>query len=166
MTDEPQADPTIRAAGPEDVPVLLSLIRELAEFERLADQVTATAEVMTESLFGPRPVAEALMIEYRGEPAGYSIFFHNFSTFIGRPGLYVEDVYIRPTFRRLGLARAVFRHLAKLALDRNCARLELAVLGWNEPALNLYRGLGAKHLREWRLYRFDEEGVAELVNEL
>ncbi len=153
----------IRPATEEDVPLLLGLIKELAEYERLSHQVEADEKTLAESLFGRRPSVEALVLHWQGEPAGYCFFFHNFSTFAGRPGLYVEDIYVRPEFRRRGLGRAVFGYLARLAQKRGCCRLEFAVLDWNEPALSFYERLGAGPLPEWRLFRFDETGIARLA---
>ncbi len=140
-------------AAEKDVPILLRLIKELAEFEGLSDQVTATEKVLRESLFGPRPAAEALLLLHHGQVAGYAIFFHNFSTFHGRPGVYIEDVYVSPPFRRRGLARAALIYLARLAQERGCPRLEFAVLEWNQDAIKLYQGLGAAELEDWRPWR-------------
>lgn len=152
----------IRKAHPADVPTLIGLIRELAEYEHLLPEVKVTPEIMTESLFGPRPVAEALLMERGGEPAGYCMYFYNFSTFLGRPGIYVEDIYVRPPFRRQGIGQAVFNYLARLAKENDYPRLEFAVLDWNEPALNFYQQMGAGPLKDWRLFRFTGEALARL----
>ncbi|MEW5721476.1 MAG: GNAT family N-acetyltransferase [Thermodesulfobacteriota bacterium] len=158
--DEPAE---IRPVFREDVPLLLGLIRELAAYEKLAHEVRADEAILGESLFGSRPAAEALLVFHAGAPAGYCLFFHNFSTFLGRPGLYVEDLYIKPRFRRRGLGRAVFRRLAGLARERGCARLEFSVLDWNEPALRFYENLGAAAQGQWKLYRFLEEDFGRLA---
>ena len=132
----------IKKVERDDVPLLLNLIKELAEFEKLLDQVAATEEILAESLFGRWGSTEAVLV-FRGEtPAGYCIFFHNFSTFLGRPGIYVEDIYIRPEFRRSRLGSVVFRHLGGLCRERGCGRLEFSVLDWNESAIRFYRYTG------------------------
>ncbi|MEX0703553.1 MAG: GNAT family N-acetyltransferase [Planctomycetales bacterium] len=144
---------SLRPAIPADVPVVLGLIRELAEYERLPHEVAATEESLRETLFGARPYAEALVAEADGEVAGFAVFFHNYSTFVGRPGLYLEDLYVRPQFRRRGIGRAFFRELARLAVERGCGRIEWSVLDWNEPALAFYRGLGATPMSDWTVQR-------------
>ena len=150
----------IRAAQPADVPLLLQLIRELAEYERLAHQVVASEAELAESLFGGRPAAEALIAELDGKPAGFAIYFTNFSTFLGRPGLYLEDLFVRPAVRRRGVGRALFRHLARLAAERRCGRFEWSVLDWNQPAIAFYRSLGAVPLVEWTVFRLTGEALA------
>lgn len=153
---------TIRKATLQDVPLILQFIRDLAEFERLLDQVTATEELIRSALFGNPPLAEALIGEMEGHPAGFALFFHNFSTFLGKPGLYVEDVYVDPAYRGRGLGRAFFLHLAALARERGCGRMEWAVLDWNERAITFYRNLGARPLEDWTLFRLDEEALKAL----
>ncbi|HRV09341.1 MAG TPA: GNAT family N-acetyltransferase [Acidobacteriota bacterium] len=153
---------TIRKATPQDVPLILQFIRDLAEFEKLLDQVTATEELIRSALFGSPPLAEALIGEMEGHPAGFALFFHNFSTFLGKPGLYVEDVYVDPAYRGRGLGRAFFLHLAALARERGCGRMEWAVLDWNERAITFYRNLGARPLEDWTLFRLDEEALKAL----
>jgi ribosomal protein S18 acetylase RimI-like enzyme len=143
----------IRPVGPEDVGLLLDLIRELAEFEKLLDQLETDHATMTWSLF-ERRCAEALLFFVDGRPAGYCVFFESFSTFIGRPGLYVEDVYIRPAYRRQGFGRRVFGYLGRLARARGCRRIDLQVLDWNQPAVALYESLGAERQSQWLNYRF------------
>ncbi len=133
----------IRTATEADVPLILSLIKELAEYERLFHEVSATEDVLRESLFGERQGAEALIGYHERAPAGFALFFHNFSTFLGRPGIYLEDLYVRSEFRGKGVGRAMLVYLAKLAKERNCGRLEWSVLDWNEPAISLYRSIGA-----------------------
>jgi GNAT superfamily N-acetyltransferase len=153
---------SIRKAEPRDVPLILRFIRDLAEYERLLDQVTATEDLIRSALFGGRPVAEALIGEIERHPAGFALFFHNFSTFVGKPGLYVEDVYVDPGYRGRGLGRAFFLHLAGLARQRGCGRMEWAVLDWNEPAIRFYRNLGARPLDDWTIYRLDEAALKAL----
>ena len=153
----------IRAATEDDFPLILSLIKELAEYERLSHEVVATEYTLRESLFGERPVAEVLIGHHGGEPAGFALFFHSFSTFLGRPGIYLEDLYVRPEFRSLGMGRALLAHLAKLAKERNCGRLEWSVLDWNEPAIRLYKGVGAVPMDEWTLYRVAGEALDKLA---
>jgi GNAT superfamily N-acetyltransferase len=153
----------IRAATEDDVPLILALIEELAEYERLSHAVSATEEALKESLFGERRVAEALLGYLGDDPAGFALFFHNFSTFLGKPGIYLEDLYVRPEFRGAGVGRALLIHLAKLARERGCGRLEWSVLDWNEPAIGFYKGIGASPVSGWTLYRVAEEALEELA---
>jgi GNAT superfamily N-acetyltransferase len=153
----------IRAATEDDVPLLLSLIKELAEYERLSHQVVATEVALRESLFGKRPVAEALLANLEDDPAGFALFFHTFSTFLGRPGIYLEDLYVKSEFRGAGVGRALLVHVAKLARERGCGRLEWSVLDWNEPAIGFYRGIGASPLSGWTVYRVAGEALEELA---
>lgn len=156
------ADPTLRAATPEDLPSLLGLVRELAEYERLADQLVATEEGFSGGLFGPRPAAEAMLAEQDGAPAGYALWFTTFSTFLGRPGIWLEDLFVRPQQRGRGIGRALLARLAALALARGCGRMEWAVLDWNEPAHEFYRRLGAAPTPEWTTWRLTGEPLARL----
>ena len=153
----------ITPAQRQDVPQIIQLIRELAEYENLLHEVEVTENGLTDSLFGEHPAAEALMLHWHGEPAGYAIFFHNFSTFLGRPGLFVEDIFVRPQFRRKGIARAVFIHLAGLAVQRRCGRLEWAVLDWNELGKGFYRSLGAELLPDWRIMRVTGRALSDMA---
>jgi GNAT superfamily N-acetyltransferase len=153
----------IRAATPDDVPLILSFVRELAEYERLSHEVVATEYTLRESLFGERQGAEVVIGYHEGTPAGFALFFHSFSTFLGRPGIYLEDLYVRPEFRSLGMGRALLAHLAKLAKERNCGRLEWSVLYWNEPAIRLYKGVGAVPMDEWTVYRAAGEALDKLA---
>jgi len=153
----------IRAAGLEDVPIILELIRELATYERAPNEVVATEKQLVEVLFGERPTAEVLLAFERKSPVGFAVFFHNFSTWLGRPGLYLEDLFIKPEKRGKGYGRAVLVDLAKIALDRGCGRMEWAVLNWNEPAIKFYRALGAKPLDEWTVFRLTRDGIARLA---
>jgi len=154
---------TIRTAARADVPLILRLVRELAEFEREPDAVKATAPMLEEALFGERPAAEALIAEVEGEPVGFALFFHNFSTWTGRRGIYLEDLYVTPAARGAGVGTALLRHLAGLALDRGCARFEWAVLDWNEPAIAFYRAMGAVGMDEWRIQRVSGAALTRLA---
>ena len=153
----------IRRAERSDVPLILSLVRELADYERLTDQVVATEELFETHLFGERPAAEALIAEVEGEAVGLALFFTTFSTFVGRPGLWLEDVYVRPEHRRAGIGRALVQHLARVATERGHGRIEWTALDWNEPALDLYAGLGARPVGGWTIYRLDAEGIRDLA---
>jgi GNAT superfamily N-acetyltransferase len=153
----------IRPATEDDVPIILSLIRELAEYERLSHEVVATEGLLRESLFGERRGAEVLIACCKGAPAGFALFFHSFSTFLGRPGIYLEDLYVKPKFRGRGIGRALLAHLARLAKERGCGRLEWAVLDWNEPAIKLYKSIGAVPMDEWTVYRVTGEALETLA---
>lgn len=153
----------IRPATEDDVPIILSLIRELAEYERLSHEVVATEGLLRESLFGERRGAEVLIACCKGAPAGFALFFHSFSTFLGRPGIYLEDLYVKPKFRGRGIGRALLTHLARLAKERGCGRLEWAVLDWNEPAIKLYKSIGAVPMDEWTVYRVTGEALETLA---
>jgi GNAT superfamily N-acetyltransferase len=147
------ADISLRFATPSDVPLLIELIRELAEFENLLDQVRVDAASLGEQLFGSRPMAEAIIAELSGKPVGFAVFFHNFSTFLGRAGLYLEDLYVRPHARRKGVGRALITFVAKIAVERKCGRFEWSVLDWNSRAIEFYRSLGAIPMDEWTVQR-------------
>ena len=153
----------IRQASEEDVPLILCFIRELAEYERLSDDVVATEETLRRNLFGERRAAEVLISEYDGTPAGFALFFHNFSTFLGRPGIYLEDLYVRPEFRGVGIGRALLVRLAKLARERDCGRLEWSVLDWNEPSIGFYERLGAVAMDDWTVYRVTGGALDDLA---
>jgi GNAT superfamily N-acetyltransferase len=152
-----------RAATEEDVPLILSLIKELAEYERLSHEVVATEEALRDSLFGERPVAEVLIGHLGDEPAGFALFFHNFSTFLGKPGIYLEDLYVRPEFRGAGIGRALLVHLARVARERGCGRLEWSVLDWNEPAIGFYKKIGASPVSGWTVYRVTGEALDDMA---
>jgi GNAT superfamily N-acetyltransferase len=155
----------IRSAQVEDVPVILELIRDLATYERAPDEVIATEELLVDVLFGERPAAEVLLA-FEGQSAiGFAVFFHNFSTWLGRPGLYLEDLFVKPEKRGKGYGRALLVELAKIARDRGCGRMEWAVLDWNEPAIKFYRALGAKPLDEWTVFRLTRDGIERLAAE-
>jgi len=153
----------IRPATPADVPLILRLVRELAEFEREPDAVKATEPMLDAALFGERPAAEAAIAEIDGEPVGFALFFQNFSTWTGRPGIYLEDLYVTPAARGAGVGTALLRHLAGLALDRGCGRFEWAVLDWNTPAVDFYRAMGAEAMTEWTVQRVTGDALAALA---
>jgi GNAT superfamily N-acetyltransferase len=154
---------TIRPATPADLKLITSLVRELAEYEKLGHQAVATEADFESSLFGQVPKAHALIVEADGEPAGFALYFYNFSTFLGRPGLYVEDAFIRPAFRRNGFGRAIFHYLAKQAVAENCGRMEWSVLNWNEPAIRFYRSLGAVPMDEWTVQRLTGDALRQFA---
>jgi GNAT superfamily N-acetyltransferase len=151
---------TIRAARPTDAALLLELIRELAAYEKLTDQVVATEAMLVETLFGPVPAAEALIAELDGVPAGFALFFQNYSTFLARPGIYLEDLFVKPALRRRGVGRALFGRVARLAVERRCGRFEWSVLDWNEPAIAFYRSQGAVPMSDWTVFRLSGEALA------
>ncbi|WP_309751746.1 GNAT family N-acetyltransferase [Novosphingobium sp.] len=153
---------SIRSATPADLPLIAQLIRDLAEYEKLAHEVRFDDAVLGEKLFGARPYAEVVIGELDGAAQGFALFFHNFSTFEGKPGIYLEDLFVRPAARGSGLGKALLSHLAALALERDCARLEWSVLDWNEPAIGFYRKLGARLLDEWTGMRVDGAALARL----
>lgn len=154
----------IRPAHVDDVPVILELIRDLATYERAPDDVVATEEQLIEVLFGERPVAEVLLAFEEKSPVGFAVYFFNFSTWLGRPGLYLEDLFVKPEKRGKGYGRALLVELAKIARDRGCGRMEWAVLDWNEPAIKFYRALGAKPMHEWTVFRLTQGEIAKLAN--
>ncbi|RYG33169.1 GNAT family N-acetyltransferase [bacterium] len=156
---------TLRPATAADVPTILRFIRLLAEYERLADEAVATEEGLCEELFGDRPAAEVVIAEIEGEPAGFALFFHNFSTFLGRRGLYLEDLFVLPEHRGKGIGRALLSHLAGIAVDRGYGRFEWSVLDWNEPAIGVYRRIGAVPLEEWTVQRLTGEALQKLAAE-
>ncbi len=143
----------LRAATPEDLPAIVGLIRELAEFEKLAHHVVVTPESLHPHLFGPRPAAEAVVAELGGTVVAFALFFTNFSTFLGQPGLYLEDLYVQPAHRGTGLGKALLQHLGALAVQRGCGRFEWTVLDWNESAIRFYKQMGAQVMAEWQICR-------------
>ena len=153
----------VRPATPADLPLIAGLIRALAEYEKLASEVRFDETVLREKLFGPRPYAEVLIGEVDGEALGFALFFHNFSTFEGRPGIYLEDLFVRPEARGKGLGKALLAELARLAVERGCARLEWWVLDWNEPSIGFYKSLGARPMDEWTVMRVDGTALAALA---
>ncbi len=144
---------TVRAALPHETPLILQLVRELAQYEHLEEQMVAREEQMRAALFGPRPYAEVVFVCWEAQPVGFALFFHTFSTFLGRPGIYLEDLFVRPPFRGRGLGRRLLVRLAELAVERGCGRLEWAVLDWNAPAIGFYRRLGGVPMDEWTVFR-------------
>jgi len=155
----------IRPAERADVPLVAGLIRQLARFEKLEHEVVLTEELLDAGLFGARPYAEAVMAEQDGEAIGFALFFHTFSTFLARPGLYLEDLFVLPDHRGHGVGRALLAHLAQLALERGCGRLEWAVLNWNQEAIRFYERLGARPNSEWTVYRLAGEALQALGRE-
>jgi GNAT superfamily N-acetyltransferase len=159
------ADFQIRSARVEDVPIILELIRDLATYERAPGEVSATEEQLVDVLFGERPAAEVLLA-FEGESAvGFAVYFYNFSTWLGRAGLYLEDLFVKPEKRGKGYGRALLIELAKIARDRGCGRMEWAVLNWNEPAIKFYRGLGARPMNEWTVFRLTRDEIAKLAGD-
>ena len=154
----------IERATERDVPLILSLITALAEYERMSNEVVATEPGLRTTLFGPHPSAE-VVIGYAGdEPAGFALFFHNYSTFLGKPGLYLEDLFVVPKFRGSGFGRALLTHLAALAVERGCGRFEWSVLDWNEPAIGFYKKLGAQPMDDWTIFRLTGEALKNLAS--
>jgi GNAT superfamily N-acetyltransferase len=154
---------SIRPASPTDLPLIAQFIRDLAEYEKLAHEVRFDEAVLGDRLFGARPYAEVLIGEIGGAPQGFALFFHNFSTFEGKPGIYLEDLFVRPEARGSGLGKALLKALATLAVERDCARLEWWVLDWNEPAIQFYKKLGAMPMDEWTTFRVDGDALQELA---
>ncbi|KAF1697184.1 N-acetyltransferase [Pseudoxanthomonas koreensis] len=153
----------LRAATPDDIPLVLALVAELADYERLPHEAVATADDMHAALFGPRPAAEVVIAECDGTPAGFALFFVSFSTFLGKPGLYLEDLFVRPAFRGRGAGKRLMVHLARLALERGYGRFEWSVLDWNTPAIDFYRSLGAKPMDGWTVQRVSGEALHALA---
>lgn len=153
----------IRSATVSDVGIIMQLIRDLATYERAPEEVASTEEQLSEVLFGSRPAAEVRLAFEDDQPIGFAVFFHNFSTWLGRPGLYLEDLFVKPEYRGKGYGRALLRDLARIADERGCGRMEWAVLNWNEPAIKFYEKLGAKALDEWIIYRLTRDGIGSLA---
>ena len=156
---------TLRPATRADVPVILELIRGLAEYERLAAECVATEAALSETLFGTRPQAEVILALADGMPAGFALFFHNYSTFLARHGIYLEDLFVKPAFRGRGIGQLLLVHLAQLAVSRGCGRLEWSVLDWNTDAIRFYETLGAKAMDEWTVYRVTGPALVQLAGE-
>ena len=163
MTAPLRPEIVLRTARRDDVPLILAFVRELAGYEKLAHEAVADEATLAAQLFGERPAAEVIIAEVDGEPAGFALFFHNFSTFLGRRGLYLEDLFVRPQFRGLGLGKRLMVHLAKLAVERDCGRFEWSVLDWNAPAIALYRELGALPMDEWTVQRVSGDALKALA---
>lgn len=152
-------------AGEEDLSLILSFIKDLAEYERLSHLVVATEESLRQTLFGERRYAEVIIGYYEGEPACFALFFHNYSTFLGKPGIYLEDLFVRPEYRRKGFGKIMLARLAKIAVERNCGRLEWSVLDWNRPAIEFYESLGAVAMTDWTVFRLTGENLTALSTE-
>lgn len=157
------ADFSIRDASTDDVPLILSFIRELAEYEKRSSEVVADETLIRQNLFGERRFAEVILGEFRGDPVSFAVFFHNFSTFLGKPGIYLEDLYVQPGMRGLGVGKTMLSYLANLALERDCGRLEWSVLGWNQPALKFYDSIGAEPMSEWTVQRITGDSLISLA---
>jgi GNAT superfamily N-acetyltransferase len=152
----------IRPATAADVPTIAQLIRDLAEYEKLSHEVVLDEAKLAHDLFGPRPYAEVLIAEHAGDAVGFALFFHNYSTFLGKPGIYLEDLFVKPAARGKGLGKALLAALAKLAVERGCGRVEWSVLDWNEPSIKFYESLGAKPMNEWTVYRLTGDALVKL----
>jgi GNAT superfamily N-acetyltransferase len=159
MTQHPL---TIRSAQPADVPSIFELIGALAEYEKLSHQVTGDAETLSLHLFGDRPYAEALVAQWEDKTIGFALFLHNYSTFLTQPGIYLEDLFVLPNYRGKGIGKALLQHVAKIAIERGCGRLEWSVLDWNEPAIGFYKNMGASLLPDWRICRVTGEALTQL----
>jgi GNAT superfamily N-acetyltransferase len=154
----------IRAATVDDVPIVFSLIQALADYEKLSDQVVGSETALKQHMFGDRPYCESIIALQDTTPVGFALFFHNYSTFLTQPGLYLEDIFVLPAYRGQGIGKALLSHLAKVALERECGRLEWSVLDWNEPAIGFYQRLGAEVLPDWRICRMTGEAIATLAD--
>ena len=152
----------VRLAAAYDVPLILAFVKALADYEKLSDQVAADESRLRDTLFGKHAYAETLIAEFKGEPAGFALFFHSYSTFLARPGIYLEDLFVKPELRGRGIGKALLTRLAQLAVERGCGRLEWFVLNWNQPAIDFYRSLGAEPLDEWTFYRLTGEALQRL----
>ncbi len=155
----------IREATESDVPLILQFIRDLADYEKLAHLVVASEEKLRATLFGSSPFAEVVIAEEDGTPAGFAIFFHNYSTFLGQPGIYLEDLFVKPEYRGRGYGKALLARLAQIARARDCGRVEWAVLDWNEPSIAFYKSLGARAMDDWRTFRLTGEALQKLASD-
>ncbi|MDP8207765.1 MAG: GNAT family N-acetyltransferase [Candidatus Electryonea clarkiae] len=155
---------TLRFAEEEDIGLILRFIRELAEYEKLPHEVVADENILHESLFGERSTAEVIIAELEGCPVGFALFFHNFSTFLGKPGIYLEDIFIKPEHRGNGISKLIFAFLAKLAKERDCGRIEWSVLNWNKPMIGFSKNIGAEPMDEWTTFRISGKELSDLVN--
>lgn len=163
MSSPKSPDFEIRAAKESDVSLILSFIKRLADYERLSQEVVATEEMLRRTLFGTQRTAEVVLGYFGDQPVGFVLFFHNYSTFIGKPGLYIEDLFVDEAYRRRGFGRALFLYVARLAKERQCGRLEWAVLDWNEPAIEFYNKLGAIPMSDWTVFRVTGKSLDELA---
>lgn len=157
-------DVTLRLAEEKDISLILRFIKELADYEELLHEVVATEEILRESLF-ERNAAEVVIAEFKGEPVGFALFFHNFSTFLGRPGLYLEDLYVQPQMRGKGIGKLLLSYLAKLAMERGCGRFEWWCLDWNKSSIDFYKSIGAIPMDEWTVYRVCDKALVDLADE-
>jgi GNAT superfamily N-acetyltransferase len=155
----------IRRSTVDDCALILGFIKELAEYEKLSHEVVATVETLEDSLFGEKSYAEVLIAEYQQKPVGYALYFHNFSTFTGRPGIYLEDIYVQPAMRGKGFGKSLLSYIAKVAVDMNCTRVEWSVLDWNEPSIQFYRSIGAAPMDGWTVQRLDGEELSSFAAE-
>lgn len=153
----------LRLATADDVPTILSFIQQLADYEKLSDQVVATEQKLRDSLFADTPYAEVVLANYQGKDVGFALFFHNYSTFLAKPGIYLEDLFVEPACRGVGVGKALITYLAKLAVERDCGRLEWSVLDWNQPAIDFYQSLGAVMLHDWRINRVTGATLAQMA---
>ena len=159
----PDPDIAITPATPADVPIIYRFVQLLAEYEKLSHEMVATPEAFKDTLFGDQKYAEVLIARYRGEPAGFALFFHNYSTWLAKPGIYLEDLFVLPELRGKGIGKSLLVELAKLAKHRGCGRIEWSVLDWNEPSIQFYKSLGAVKMKEWNLFRLAEPGIVTLA---
>jgi GNAT superfamily N-acetyltransferase len=164
MMSKNNPDLTISPASIDDIPLILALIKELAEYEKLSHMVVATEDMLREQLFDTQPVAQVVIAREKNIPVGFALFFWNFSTFLGKPGLYLEDLFVRPEFRAKGYGKSLLLHLATIAKKRGCGRFEWSVLDWNEPAIKFYESLGAVKRPEWNLYRVTGAALDHLAS--
>lgn len=149
-------------AAEKDIPVILDFIKKIAEYEKLSDEVSASEELLKKNLFGEQKTAEVLLAYHESDPVGYAVYFYNFSTFLGKRGLYLEDLFVIPEMRGKGFGKTIFEYLIKLAKEKECGRFEWSVLKWNEPAINFYKSFGAKPMDEWMVFRLDKEALDKL----
>ena len=157
-------DITLRAAEEKDVPTIFNFIKALAEYEELSNEVFATEEQLKKTLFGKVKFAEVVIADYKNQPAGLMLFFHNYSTFLGKPGIYLEDLFVKPELRGKGIGKILLSYLGKLAVERDCGRIEWAVLDWNEPSIQFYKNLGAVPMDEWTVFRVTGDKINKLAN--
>ncbi len=157
-------DLLLRQATEADAPVILKFIKDLATYERLEHTVVATEESVRKTLFGPKQYAEVILADWKGQPAGFALFFHNYSTFLSKPGIYLEDLFVEPALRGNGIGKALLKKLAELAVERGCGRLEWAVLDWNEPSIKFYKSLGALPMSDWIINRLTGDALGSLAS--
>jgi len=156
-------DVTFRVATENDIPEILNFIKALAEYENLSDDVSADEEQLKKTLFGKNRFVEVIIADYKNEPAGFMLFFHNYSTFLGKPGIYLEDLFVKPEFRGKGIGKILLTYLGKLAVERGCGRIEWSVLDWNEPSIKFYKSFGSKPMDEWTVFRVTGNAIENLA---